>query len=128
MFLVASWTLSAARENRIWPNLKLLGAIGVAALLLWILSRLVAALVALSRRLPPALLALIIVLDRIANFAAAAAAGAYLYVRWKNGDDLAAAAISLGVFALMHFRDEWTKQAAKAERHSADEPTKVISP
>lgn len=110
LFIVSAM-VSEAKSERLWANLRGLGIVCAAGLLLWLVARLVAAIASRSRQFPPAIAALVTVLGRLVTMAATAAFGAYLYVRWQNGDDLLGVAISLGVFALAHFRDEWARRS-----------------
>jgi hypothetical protein len=123
MLFLLSAMLPEAKSVRFWSNLRGLGILCGIGLTLWLVARLVAAFKERSRNFPPALAALTAVVGQLVNFAASAAGGAYLYVRWKNGDDLVGVAISLGVFAGLHFRNEWRKLSESKPPSSDSERT-----
>ncbi len=123
VLFVLSAAVSDARSERFWTNLRGLGIFCGAGVALWLVARLVAVLKARSRNFPPALAALLAVLGQLIDFVAAAAAGAYLYARWKNGDDLLGVAISFGVFAIVHLRGEWERRAKNSRRDFDSEGT-----
>ncbi len=119
VLFLANAVVMEAKSARLWTNLRGLGILCAIGLVLWLVARLVAAFKDCSQGFPPALAALVAVLGQLINFAASAVCGAYLYVRWKNGDDPVGVAISLGVFAIVHFRDEWQKRS-KAKSPASD--------
>ena len=110
VFVAASWAIESARRNGLANNLKLLGLLCAVALLIGIIAFVRQKLVALSGRLPPAIIAFGATLGVLLHFGVTAATGAYLYHRWQSGDDLTAVAIALAMSAVITFRDELNRR------------------
>lgn len=109
--LLATVVVSIFQHLDFLSLLKLAGvALGVVfalALITWLGS----ALIALTEKSPPWVSALLSVLWKVVEFAAAGAFGVHLYRRWQRGEDLTSALLTVAVVTYYQFRAEWEKRS-----------------